>query len=140
MTGQGPMARAVAAALRAATDKQARDGGAVALARRYAALIDDATVLAKYAEPLKVLRRAVDESSDPIGAGKALDKIEQALAAHSVASDLGPKLLDSLKQLGMTVAGRPTAKEGGAPGAAVASAIDEFTERRQRRGAGERSS
>lgn len=136
MTTQGPMARAVSAALRAATDKQARDGGAVALAKRYAALIDEATVQAKYADPLKVLRRAVNECSDP-HAGKALDRVEQALAAHSVASDLGPKLLEALKQMGMTVAGRPAAKEGGAPGAAVAAAIDEFTERRQRR-SGER--
>jgi hypothetical protein len=136
VTTQGPMARAVAAALRAATDKQARDGGAVALAKRYATLIDDAAPLAKYREPLRALRRAVDECSDP-RAGKELDKIEAALAAHSVASDLGPKLLDVLRQLGLTVAGRPAAKEGGAPGAAVASAIDEFTERRQRR-SGER--
>jgi hypothetical protein len=132
VTTQGPMGRAVAAALRAA-DKQDRDGAAVALAKRYAALIDDAAPLAKYREPLERLRMAVEECSDP-GAGKHLDKIEAALSAHSVASDLGPKLLDVLRQLGMTVAGRPAVKgEGGAPGAGIAGQLDEFTERRTRK-------
>jgi hypothetical protein len=122
----GPMTRAVNAALRSASP-QSRDGGAVQLAKRYAALIDEAAPAAKYAAALAALRIAVEECSDP-DAGKHLEKIEIALAAHSVASDLGPKLLATLTALGMTAAGR--GKEGGAPVVPVASKLDEFTARR----------
>ena len=127
---QGPMARAVAAALRDAKP-QKQDGGAVALAKQYAKLIDEAVPLARYDVPLAALRVAVTECSDP-KAGEHLAKIEQALAAHSVASDLGPKLLAALTALGMTAAGRTV--KGGAPnGNPVAAQLDEFTQRRARR-------
>ncbi|MEO3930760.1 hypothetical protein ABGB07_43990 [Micromonosporaceae bacterium B7E4] len=130
MTTQGPMARAVAAALREA-QPQKQDAGAVALVKRYAALIDDAVPLAKYDVPLRALRMAVTECSDP-KAGEHLAKVEQALAAHSVASDLGPKLLAALTALGMTAAGR-TVKGGAPSGNPVAAQLDEFTRRRNRR-------
>lgn len=140
MTTQGPMVRAVAAGLREA-DLKPEDAGAKALARRYAALIDDAVPAAKYTEALQVLRRAVDECSDPT-AGKHLEKIEAALAAHSVASDLGPKLLAVLTALGMTAAGRTT--KGGAGGGVgpvspVASKLDELRARREQPGRGRRT-
>ncbi|MDG4790380.1 hypothetical protein O7626_40750 [Micromonospora sp. WMMD1102] len=124
------MARALAAALREAKPEK-QDGGAVALAKRYAALIDDAVPLAKYEAPLRALRLAVTESSDP-KAPDHMAKIEQALAAHSVASDLGPKLLAALTALGMTAAGR-TVKGGASGGNPVAAQLDEFTKRRARR-------
>lgn len=134
MTTQGPMLRAVAAALGKA-ELQPQDGGARALARRYAVLIDEAAPLAKYEEPLRALRRAVQECSDP-NAEKHLAKIEAALSAHSVASDLGPKLLAALTALGMTAAGRNTkgATGGGVgPVSPVASKLDELRARRQQR-------
>ena len=126
--------RAVSAALREA-DLKPEDGAAKALARRYATLIDEAAPLAKYDEPLKALRQAVSECSDP-GAARHLAKIEAALSAHSVASDLGPKLLAVLTALGMTSAGRST--KGGAGGGVgpvspVASKLDELRVRRQQR-------
>lgn len=130
MPTQGPMTRAVAAAIRAAattTDKQ--DEGAKALARRYAVLIDEATAAAKYGEPLRVLARVVAAAEDPEAAAKAYQKIADALAEHSVASDLGPKLLQALTALGLTPAARGT-KQGGDPRAGIAQRLDEFTRRR----------
>lgn len=132
MTTQGPMLRAVAAAMRDAGLKP-EDAGAKALARRYAALIDDATPLAKYDAPLRELRLAVSECSDPEEAGKQLAKIEAALSAHSVASDLGPKLLAALTALGMTAAGRDTKGGAGVRPAAAKTKLDELRQRRDRR-------
>lgn len=125
------MVRAVGAALTAAKPSP-EDGAAVQLARRYAALIDEAAPASKYDIPLRALRRAVLECSDP-KAGEHLAKIEQALAAHSVASDLGPKLLAVLTALGMTVAGRGATPKGGAPGGPVRTKLDELRQRRDRR-------
>src|SRR5689334_18086775 len=86
----GPMSRAVAAALETAPVLP-RDAAATALARQYAALIDAAEPSAVYARHLRALNGALigaDES-----AKEAYHRIKEALAAHSVASDLGPKLL-----------------------------------------------
>lgn len=128
----GPMLRAVTTALDA-LDHSPRDTGAVALARRYAELIDAAAPAAKYREPLDGLRALVDAYQDPRGS-RYLDKIADALAAHSVASDLGPKLLAVLTALGMTAAGRgiPIGGGQGVPAAPTAPAdpLDEFTARR----------
>ena len=126
------MTRAVAAALRAA-ELRPEDGAAKALAQRYAALIDEAVPLAKYDKPLRALRQAVRESSDP-NAEEHLAKIEVALSAHSVASDLGPKLLAVLTALGMPAAGRGAkGGTGGGTVSPVASKLDELRERRRQR-------
>lgn len=121
-------------------DLKPEDGGAKALTLQYAALIDEAVPAAKYDKPLRVLRRAVDECSDP-NAGEHLAKIEAALAAHSVVSDLGPKLLAALTALGMTASGRTT--KGGAGGAGpvspVASKLDELRAKREHPGRRQRS-
>lgn len=125
------MGRAVAAALRAGKPA-AVDKAAVELAKRYAALIDDAAPAAKYRQPLDELRAAVRGTD----AEDALVKLETALAQHSVASDLGPKLLMVLTALGMTAAGRGGVKGAGGVGG-VAGKLDELRERRERRrGAG----
>jgi hypothetical protein len=126
--------RALSAALRAA-EADKRDVGAVALAKQYAALIDDASVLAKYDKPLDGLRYALDVLGrmDPLVGADAhedLKKIADALAAHSVASDLGPKLLATLTQLGMTPAGRGVR---GDARATVAKGLDELRARRASR-------
>jgi len=128
------LTRAVNVALRAAKPDK-RDDAAVALAQSYAALIDNASVLAKYDKPLDGLREAIGllEHHDA-GAGadahEDLKKITDALAAHSVASDLGPKLLAALAQLGLTPAGRGA--KGGAS-VAVAKSVDELRARRASR-------
>lgn len=129
---QGPMARAVAEALRHAKP-QPEDRAAVALAKRYAALIDEAAPAASYREPLQRLRALVNEFG-PADVDKHLAKIEAALSAHTVASDLGPKLLAALTALGLTPAGRGA--KGGGGGGGVRSKLDELRERRARRGAG----
>lgn len=112
----GPMAQAVDDALRTAPVLP-RDAAAVKLARRYAELIDNAAPAAKYRPSLRVMYAAI-----PVGAPSpvtdAYDKIKEALAEHSVASDLGPKLLAVLTSLGMTGAGR-SAKGGAADGPRV---------------------
>jgi len=117
---QGPMARAVAAAIDAAKIRP-EDRGTAELARRYAALIDQATPASKYRVPLRQLGRALDmlAASEPLAAFEAeqqLVKIVDALAAHSVMSDLGPKLLAALTALGLTPAAVAGIRKGDTPG------------------------
>lgn len=129
MSAEGPITRAVRAALRDAP-LLPRDTAAVALAKRYAALLDDAAPDAKYGEPLRLIAAALPMDDQ---VEKAFRKVADALAQHSVASDLGPKLLAVLASLGMTPAGRGV--KGGAQGgpAPVASKLDELRARRERR-------
>jgi hypothetical protein len=114
-----PLAPAVISAL-AATEPKAEDGGAVALAVRYAELMDEAVAAQKYTKALRLIGAAVESRADdmlPTDAQQlmnAWDQISSALAEHSVASDLGPKLLAALTALGATVSGR--AKEAGPGG------------------------
>lgn len=109
--GPGPMESALVEALKEAPVLP-RDQGAVALALRYAALIDEATPASKYRDPMRHINRAISPADEK--ALEAWAKIADALAAHSVMSDLGPKLLATLAALGMSVSGRD-AKSGGAP-------------------------
>lgn len=114
---RGPMARAVGGAIGAAKIRD-QDRGTAELARRYAALIDDATPASKYRLPLRDLRRALDmlaifEPLAAVEAGQQLDKITDALAVHSVTSDLGPKLLAALTALGLTPAAVAGVRKGG---------------------------
>src|SRR4051812_28371909 len=85
-----------------------RDDGAMALARRYAQLLDESALSTRYAKAIAELRRACRLSTD-VRADEALEVVQFALAAHTVASDLGPKLLATLTALGLTPAGRGTA-------------------------------
>jgi hypothetical protein len=133
------MARAVGASLAEAKLGKA-DQGAAALCRRYARLIDNAAPAAKYRESLEAVQRALDTLAvlDPVvGVDymKHWAKITDALAEHTVASDLGPKLLVALTSLGLTLAGRG-AKGGttgdGAP-ARPASTTDRLREQREKR-------
>lgn len=128
----GPMRRAVNAALRTATLKPA-DGATKTLATTYATLIDEAAPKAAYDKALRVLASVVVASEHP-EANDAFDKIRKALSAHTVASDLGPKLLATLLALGMAPAAR--GKDGGGPVAPVASKLDELRARREARANG----
>lgn len=102
-TAQGPMAKALAAALKTANPPPS-DGAAVQLAKQYAELIDRAAPAAKYREALELLAAATADASPRVA--KALWTVTDALAEHSVHSDLGPKLHALLTALGMTAAGR----------------------------------
>ena len=102
------------------------DAGAVALSVRYAELLDDAKAAEKFTKALRLCGEAVSSYADelPITAAEQLmsawDRITAALAEHSVASDLGPKLLASLTALGLTPAGRNAVTKGAAAPAAPA--------------------
>lgn len=129
------MARAVGSAIRA-TRAERLDAGTVALARQYAVLIDNAAPAAKYRKHLDGLRTALDllEPEECADALEHLDAVAVALAEHSVASDLGPKLLAALTALGLTPAARKAAM-GGQDGAAHGSTADELRQRRADRAA-----
>jgi len=133
----GPAQRALRASLKA-LDATPRDGAAVALARRYAALMDAAAVPASYAAAFARLERVAVGVAEQ----NALTKVRAALSAQSAASDLGPKLLAVLVQLGLTPAARgvkagaplPDRDEPDAPKAPEGTA-DDLRARRARRAA-----
>lgn len=121
----GPVVREVEAALRDATHLSTLDHGAIALAKRYAHLIDEAAPAANYGEPLRVLGLTVHTKDER----QALQRITDALSAHSVASDLGPKLLTTLTALGLTPAAR-LAKGGDTSGPGTGpTQLDKFRQR-----------
>lgn len=86
-----------------------KDAGTAEIARHYARLIDDAAPAAKYGEALSWL--------DSVETNQRTEKhvllIRSALSEHSVASDLGPKLLAALTALGATPAARKDTGGGG---------------------------
>jgi hypothetical protein len=96
------------------------DQGAAGLAVRYAQLLDDAVVAAKYAKAMSTVGRFIDLNADnlPHTARQQLydawERITVALSEHTVASDLGPKLLAALTSLQLTPAARsqPAAPSG----------------------------
>lgn len=98
----GPQSTALDEALANLTIED-RDRAAVQLAKHYATLIDESAPASKYREPLLLISQALPRD-EPIEL--AFRKITDALSAHSVMSDLGPKLLAVLNALGMTPAGR----------------------------------
>ena len=126
------MTEAVTAALATIKDRPA-DAGAIALCRTYAALIDAAAPAAKYRKALDVLAGHLGDAPEPVA--KAAETVADALAAHSVASDLGPKLLAALGALGLTLAGRGTGANGGAHEPAR-NPLDELRQRREQRATG----
>lgn len=106
----GPLEKAVAAALRTATTMP-QDGATKALATRYARLVDEADQHA--AEAAQTWLEL--DPTDQIGRQR-LAKLDAAVQAHTVAADLGPKLLAALDKLLMTPAARVsgTSTKGGA--------------------------
>lgn len=123
---------------RPAAAREAQDGAAEALALTYAALIDNAAPAARYRKALRHVAAAVrayrGDGADDAAAG--LEVLETALSAHTVASDLGPKLLAALGTLGMTPAGRAGRKDPDAPvnpAAHLPDPLDRVAEQRERR-------
>lgn len=127
------MSPAVAAALAARKEPDPRDGAAAALALTYAGLIDQAAPAGKYRRPLEVLQRAVSglalEEDDPF---EAFQVIATALAEHTVASDLGPKLMQTLAGLGLTTASRGE-QRGEGKTRAPSNPLDELKAKRAER-------
>lgn len=84
----------------------------LALVRRYAELLDQAVAAERYAKHLRLFAHVVEDYRDnhpgliPTDR-RNLDEMERvitsALAEHSVASDLGPKLLAALTALNLTL-------------------------------------
>lgn len=125
------MTRAVDAALATITDRPA-DAAAVALCREYARLIDNAAPASKYRKALSKVAALAARFDTDTDTAAALDTVAVALAEHSVASDLGPKLLAALTALGLTAAGRTTGKDQPSDGP-PRSPLDELRQRRARK-------
>lgn len=131
---QGVLSAELATALAAAKVEQ-RDRGTERLAQHYAELIDNAAPSRSYAKSIRVLGTFIDDNADILGHGsprerelmEAWDKVSTALAEHSVASDLGPKLLAAMIALQLTPASR-VLKAGAAPAATEQPAPDEATD------------
>lgn len=127
---------AVRASLRGRTGADPRDVAAERLALTYAELIDNAAPAAKYRKAMAVLSRAIDAyvGLDAEDAAEAFQTVATALAEHSVASDLGPKLQVALTSLGLTTAARGEQK--GERRSAPTNPLDELRARRAARSAG----
>jgi len=113
----------------------ARDAATAELARTYASLIDHAAPAAKYTKALAWLDRLPTDDEDEDAARHA-DTIRVALAEHTVASDLGPKLLAALDALLLTPRAR-VAMKGGTDGKPAANPLDELAAARARLGRSE---
>jgi hypothetical protein len=111
-----------------------RDEGVRALLLRYAELMDEPGVPAKYVKHLKVLGSLVrrEGTADQV---LAMTALEAALSEQTVTSDLGPKLLAGLQSMGLTLAARgEKGRDTGAPDPAL-TAHDELRARRRAHGA-----
>lgn len=109
------------------------DRATATLAVHYAELIDDAAPAAKYAAALEWLA-GVDVAPED---AKHVRAITTALARHSVASDLGPKLLATLDALGLTPKARSAVKKGVSDDKPAANPLDELANARARKGRAE---
>jgi hypothetical protein len=125
---EGATARALREALGKTIAEQ--DRAAVQLARKYAALLDQATPASKYRAPLDKLASAVRRNPE---AADALERIRDALGAHSVLSDLGPKYLAVLAQLGLTPAARGVKAGTGPASGQQPSTRNELKDAREKR-------
>lgn len=126
MVARSPsLSRSLADALKTAQTQPA-DAATIALARRYAALVEDAEATA-----------AALDTMEPEDEGQAeqIRRLRARVDAATVASDLGPKLLAALTALGMTPAARSTAAKGGTPDAGnpAGDALDALRARRRAR-------
>lgn len=126
----GPMESAVEQALAAAVVAPA-DQGTTALAREYARLIDAAAPAARYTQALEWVARQGPGDKD---ADRHVQTITAALAAHSVASDLGPKLLAALDALLMSPRARAAAKKAVIDAKPAANPLDQLAAARARKG------
>jgi hypothetical protein len=107
----------------------------VALARRYAALLDEPAPRQSYRKALGMLSRMAEHCRttmhltplDARALDEAVETITTALGEHSVASDLGPKFLAVLQALGLVL---PAQKGASGDGPKPATTRDELKARR----------
>ena len=119
--------------VRAAIDTEPaapHDAGTVALAITYAALIDAAAPTAALAKALEIVDPHIPAAPATADAWR---KITAALAAHTVASDLGPKLLATLEALLLSPRARAAAKKAVTPDDKPATPLDELRQLRARK-------
>ncbi|WP_433368390.1 terminase small subunit [Actinoplanes sp. CA-142083] len=110
-----------------------RDEATAQLALSYAGLIDEAAPSAVLAKAIDVLEAHIPEENDK--ARDAWTRITVALAEHTVASDLGPKLLAALDALLLTPRSRAAGEKGGkANGQPSGNPLDELAAARVRLG------
>lgn len=120
------LAYSVRQAVKAAGADQ-RDQATVALAIAYARLIDDAAPDKKYAAALRWLARVpIDDPAQE----QLREIITVALSAHTVASDLGPKLLSALEALILSPRARAAAKKAVLDAKPASSPLDELAAKR----------
>jgi hypothetical protein len=123
------LAYSVRQAVKAAGEDQ-RDQATAALAISYARLIDNAAPAARYAAALRWLAGVpVDDPAEE----SLREIIVVALSAHTVASDLGPKLLAALEALILSPRARAAAKKAVSDVKPAGSPLDQIAERRARR-------
>jgi hypothetical protein len=123
--------------VQAALDAQppeSRDAAVTELALTYARLMDDAAPAAKYAKALGWLESGAD--SEDARASEHTHTIVTALSRHTVASDLGPKLLAALEALRMSPRARAAAMKGGKDDKPTGR-LDQLADRRARKGRAE---
>ncbi len=106
---------------------EARDHATLVLALTYADLMDNAAPAGRYERALAWLsrQRANDDKAE-----EHVMLIMTALAAHTVASDLGPKLLAALEALRMTPRSRAQKWGGKDDRAATVNPLDQLAQRR----------
>jgi hypothetical protein len=107
-----------------------QDRAVLDLALSYARLIDGAAPTATLAKALDTIAPHIP--ADPQTAD-AWRKITAALAAHSVASDLGPKLLATLDSLLLTPRARAAAKKAVTSDQPAANPLDQLATARARK-------
>ena len=124
-----PLVEALSAALGQIATR-GEDQAAVAVARRYAAAIDEAAELARLAEQLWRELPAGDDV-----ARRQLAALERRVTEQAVLGELGPKLVAVLVELGMTPRARAgvTGKGGGAGDNGGGTKADELRARRAAR-------
>lgn len=121
----------IGTALAAATLKP-EDGATRALAVQYAVLIDEAAPAGKYGKALAWLAGEIEVEADQ--RDRCVEIIRIALAEHTVASDLGPKLLAALEALGMSPRARAAQQKGTKTGdRRTPTRLDELRAARERK-------
>lgn len=89
----------------AALETAPEDAGAIRLAERYAAQIDEAAMIAA---------ELADVSVDDENGTRQLHALSKRVEAQTVLAELGPKLLTTLESLGATPKARAAVRKGGA--------------------------
>jgi hypothetical protein len=125
----------VEASLRAAQPSDGQDAATAELARTYARLIDGAAPNAALAKAIRLVASCIETDDEQVV--EAWRRITVALARHSVASDLGPKLLAALDALLLTPRARTAAKKAVTDAKPATNPLDQLAAARARKAGAE---